>query len=275
MYPILFKIGHFAVHSYGVLLVIGYSLGLWRAVVAARLHPEDKVPDTDVFDAALWMLVSGIFFARVTFVLLDPNWRQYTLRQAVALWDGGISFDGALFGGLLAVVVYSHVRRLPLLSLVDFLAPGTALGYAIGRVGCFFNGCCYGAPTALPWGVRFKEQGPDGQYVLTAPSHPAQLYSTAMSLLLFGILTWRLGKTRAFRGEVFSWYLMGSATERFIMEFWRAGVTSDYVHGTPLTTAQFFCLFLFVSGVALNITLRRVPAPQTVAAKPKATASIR
>lgn len=258
MYPILFHIGSFPLHTYGVLLMLGFALALWRTAAAANGHPEKGITAQDVLDLAVWVLISGIFFARLAFVFLEPDWRTL-LPQFFEIWNGGISFDGALFGGLLAIIVFCRLRKLSFLSMADLIAPSAILGYAVGRVGCFFNGCCYGRPTTLPWGVRFHADDNGG--VLTPPSHPTQLYSTIMSLIIFTLMVWRERSGKGFRGELFTWYLMGSAIERFIMEIWRGGVTSDYVHGTPFTTAQFFCMGLFAAGFAAWLILRRQPQP--------------
>ncbi|HEX5324206.1 MAG TPA: prolipoprotein diacylglyceryl transferase [Capsulimonadaceae bacterium] len=262
MHPILLHIGKFTLHTYGVLLMVGFALGLWRTLAAVKRYKDDGITQQDVLDIAVWVLIGGILFARVFFVFLDPNWRDL-LPQFLAVWNGGISFDGALFGVILAIVVFCRMRKIPFLAMTDLIAPSAVLAYAIGRVGCFFNGCCYGQPTNLPWGVRFYDSDDGG--ALTPPSHPTQLYSTALSIILFGFMVWRERTGRAFRGELFCWYLMGSAIERFIMEIWRAGATSDMVRGTPFTTAQFFCFALFAVGLGAWFFLRRSAQPKTAA----------
>jgi phosphatidylglycerol:prolipoprotein diacylglycerol transferase len=247
--------------------MIAFLTALWRACRAVPRYQDSTgsgITVQDVLDVSICLLVSGIVFARVAFVLLDPVLRRGSISEAIAIWNGGISFDGALFGALLAIVVYSIVKKIRFLDLADLIAPSAMLGYAIGRVGCFFNGCCYGGPTNLPWGVRFHDVNQYGVPILTVPSHPAQLYSTLMSLAIFAFMVYRERKGRAFAGEQFSIYFIGSAIERFMMEFWRAGVTSDMVRGTPFTTAQFFCMLLLVFGGCAYAILKkqgRVLAP--------------
>lgn len=274
MHPILFQIHGFTLHTYGVLLMLGFALAVWRTAAAANSYPQKGVSAQDVLDLAFWVILGSLVCARIAFVFLEPDWRQL-LPQIYAIWDGGISFDGGLFGGVLATVIFCRVRGISFFSMADLIAPSLILGYAVGRIGCFFNGCCYGRPTNLPWGVRFYADGDTS--VLTPPSHPTQIYSSLMSLLIFALMIWREKSGRGFRGELFSWYFMGSAVERFVMEIWRGGVTSDYVHGTPFTTAQFFCMGLFVMGFIFWLVLRRAalplaaPAPASVAAPPAET----
>jgi len=153
------------------------------------------------------------------------------------------------------MAIFCRIKRIPFLSLADRMAAPAMIGYAIGRVGCLLNGCCYGRPTSLPWGIRFQEQIGNITY-WTPPSHPTQLYATLISLVWYGLLTWRERSGRAYVGELTCLYMMLSAIERFTIEIWRAGATSDYVRGTGLTTAQFFCFFLFALGAAGMMYLR-------------------
>jgi phosphatidylglycerol:prolipoprotein diacylglycerol transferase len=262
MHPDLFTIhfhGAHTVHTYGVMLLIGFVLALWRAIVVGRQmrsrHANYPISTQDVMDVSVAMLLSGIFFARIVFVLLDPH--HYALRDVLAIWNGGITFDGGLFGGLLAIYIYTLVRRIPLMLMLDMLAPASIIGYAIGRIGCFFNGCCYGAPTTLPWGVRFPEIDANGFPYHTPPSHPAQLYSTITSTIILVLLSMKQRSPKTVVGEVFSWYLIASGIDRFIMEIFRAGVTSDLVAGTPFTMAQFFCFFLIACGIIGLIASRK------------------
>jgi phosphatidylglycerol:prolipoprotein diacylglycerol transferase len=132
---------------------------------------------------------------------------------------------------------------------MDLVSPGGMLAYAIGRIGCFFNGCCYGCPTTMPWGVRFWDDGR-----LTVPSHPTQLYSTAISLVFFALLV-RIEKRRSYYGQVFCWYILFSAVERFIMEIWRADVTSSG-SAFGITQVQWLCIGMFIVALAGFAALR-------------------
>jgi phosphatidylglycerol:prolipoprotein diacylglycerol transferase len=258
MHPILYHSArfNFSIRSYGVMLFIAFIAGIWHAVDSARRRPQEGISAEQTMDVSIWMIISGILFARLAFVVLDPNPAQYNWRNVLAVWNGGISFDGALFGALLAMGIFCATRKIPFLMMADRCAAPAMIGYAIGRVGCLLNGCCYGAPTSLPWGIKFQEQAGPFTY-WTPPSHPTQLYATLISLVWYALLTWRERHGRAYVGELTCWYMMLSAIERFTIEFWRAGTTSDMVHGTPFTTAQFFCFFLFALGAGGMIYLRR------------------
>jgi phosphatidylglycerol:prolipoprotein diacylglycerol transferase len=257
MHPVLFHPDHwnFSIRSYGVMLFVAFIAGIAHAVSSAKRRPQEGISVEDTLDVSIWMILGGILFARLAFVMLDPDPGQYNIKNILAVWNGGISFDGALFGALLAMGIYCARKHITFLNMADRMAAPAMIGYAIGRIGCLLNGCCYGRPTDLPWGIRFQEQVGGFTY-WTPPSHPTQLYATLISLVWYGLLTWRERRGRAFVGELTCLYMMLSAIERFIIEIWRAGATSDYVRGTGLTTAQFFCFFLFALGAAGMMYLR-------------------
>lgn len=258
MHPILFHIGSYSVHSFGVMLMIAFAVSVLRAAKAAERLRRGKVegaPDSnDVLDVSVWLILAGVIGARAMFVALD--WADYKSHPSTwaAIWEGGISFHGALIGGLIALIVFTVRRKLSFLKLVDVLAPSVMLGYAIGRIGCFLNGCCYGMPTTMPWGVRFYNNGH-----WTPPSHPTQLYASAMAFAFFGLLVW-IERRKAFDGQVLGWYLILTAVERFVMEIWRAGVTST-VLALGLTDVQFLCIGIFVAGAVTLLLLRRRRPP--------------
>lgn len=255
MHPILFHIGPassgFTVHTFGLLLVIAFVAGILRALSAARRREAvTGISPDNLLDTAVWTIIIGIIGARLAFVLIgwdDFKSQPWTIFQ---IWQGGISFHGGLFAGLAALIYCCRKRSLNVLEMSDLFAPSVMLSYAIGRIGCFFNGCCYGAPTTMPWAVRFDDNG-----VWTAPSHPTQIYSSLMSFAFFGLLV-RMERHRTFRGQLASIYLMLAATERFIMEIWRAGITSSG-GAFGLTEVQILCIGIFALGSVGAIVLPR------------------
>src|SRR5436190_1730711 len=151
MHPILFYLGHIPVRAYGVLLVIGFLIGLWRAqrVCAYRMKHEPEgsprriSPDT-AFDIGIIGLLVGIVGARLLFVVLDwPSFANHPLT-IFRIWEGGLSLHGGMLFGILFLLYYCRKHRLSLLAVGDLSAPSFAIAYAIGRIGCLLNGCCYG-----------------------------------------------------------------------------------------------------------------------------------
>jgi phosphatidylglycerol:prolipoprotein diacylglycerol transferase len=174
MMPELVRIGGLTLYTYGFMWVVGIWLAVWWGLRRASRY---GVSPDDALDIAFWSVLTGIVGGRVAFVL--TNWSQYAPDplSVLRVWEGGMSYFGG-FGLAIATAIYIiRKRRIPIWQLGDLAAPSLALGYGIARIGCFAAGCCYGAPTDLPWGVLFPEH--------THPVHPTQLYATGMNLLIF------------------------------------------------------------------------------------------
>src|SRR5262245_39428098 len=134
MLPHLIQIGPFTLYSFGLMVVLGFVAAAW---LAYRLAQGRGLPGDAFMDGAFVILWASIVGARLLFVAL--NWQEYSghLRDLVAIWRGGMSFHGGLAAGILAGVLFMRRRRLPLLPMADAAAPAVALGYAVGRIGCF------------------------------------------------------------------------------------------------------------------------------------------
>ncbi len=265
MFPILFHHGAFVVHTFGPILMLAFLAALGRAYTVAKRQNDPAISPDNVLDVGIWMILCGVLGARLLFVAL--SWNQY--RHApdfpgsiLKVWEGGLSFHGGLFGGIAAAVVYCLIKRISILKIADLFAPSVMVAYAIGRIGCLLNGCCYGGPTEMPWGMRFFD---DGHW--TARSHPTQLYASLLSFALFAGLVW-LESRRAYLGQVFCWYLIGASVERFLMEIWRAGTTSDVV-AFGLTDVQLLCFAMAsVALVGMVLLRRRYPVRPAVTRLP-------
>jgi len=146
--------------------------------------------------------------------------------EALYIWrQGGLSFHGGLLGGVLAGLLLAHRRRVSVWALGDMAAPGLALGYGIGRFGCFLNGCCYGGPTSLPWGVHFPLFPDFPIYIATDPSHPTQIYSALGSFVILSVLLWARRRLPV-RGQLFLLYLALYSVMRAGIEVLRKGYTA-------------------------------------------------
>lgn len=265
MHPVLFHIGPIPIRSYGVLVLVGFLLGLWYVMRAARrrmasLKPSDPgviTPD-HVFDASLVGLFMGILGTRVLYVALNwPQFRDNPL-DIFKIWTGGLTFLGAPLFGFGYLYYYCRRHHLPFLAFADLCAPGFALASAFGRIGCFLNGCCYGHACDLPWAVRFYQEGG----VLTPPSHPAQLYEAVFHLFWFVLLDRWLRRPHR-DGEVLLGYLGLYCVSRFIMEEFRKGGSST-VDAFGLSLAQIYCVVALPIFLFLLWLLRRSRLPSTV-----------
>jgi len=251
MLPTLFHIGPVAVRSYGTLLMLGFIAGI---LLAGREAKRLGLSSELAVDLGLWALLLGIVGARGMFVAL--NWAQFSARPAEALyvWQvGGLSFHGGLLGGVVAALLVAWRHRVGFWSLGDMAAPGLALGYGITRFGCFLNGCCYGGPTSLPWGVRFP-LFPDSS-ITTEPSHPTQIYAALGSFLILFLLL-RVRSRLPARGQVFLLYLLLYSVLRASIEVLRRGYTAQ-VLVDGVTQAQAASAVIFVAAAVGLIWLGR------------------
>ncbi len=228
------------VRSYGFMLMLGFAAGTFVTLREAKRRGVEA----EVFlDFAIWALVSSIVAARLVFVMLNYADYEDDSNKIFQLWGGGLSFHGGLAGGIIALIVFCQRRKLSFLTMGDIIVPSLPLGYAFARVGCFLNGCCYGTPTKLPWAVVFPDEHLTG--AKTLPSHPAQIYSLILSLVIFGIM-WGVRTRAKFSGQLIFLYLILYSIERFIIEFFRKDVTAAPFMRTPLTQAQAASIALIV-----------------------------
>ena len=216
MRPVLFHIGSIPVYSYGAMLMLGFGAGILWSVRDAKRR---GLSPTDIVDFALTCLIAAIVGSRLVYVLLDYKTYLQDPLSAFMIWKGGLAFHGGLLGGILAAIWFCRARLIPFGELSEVTVPAVPLGYAITRIGCFLNGCCYGKPCSLPWAVRFPSEQMPG--MLTPPSHPTQIYSAISSLLVFGIIVWARRWVK-FPGQSLLHYLILYSIERFLIEFLRA-----------------------------------------------------
>jgi len=253
MHSILFKIGPLAVHSYGLMVVLGFlAAGIW----VSRAGRRDGFQAEMVFDLMLYIMLGGVVLARLVYVFLD--WRSYVSNPAsiFKVWEGGLSYHGGVIGGIAAAVWYTRRNSIPFWKLADVVAPGAALGYAFARIGCFLNGCCYGIPTDLPWACRFQDPPMSGH--LTPPSHPTQIYAALINGGIFFLLI-ALWKRKRYDGQTFCQYLIAYSIYRFLIEFLRKGVTAR-VLALGLTEAQWVSILLIPLILYIMHRLKRQPA---------------
>ena len=234
MYPILFEIGPLSVHAYGFAIAIAFLIGI---LVSLHYAKREGIKGEAILDLSIYIIIAAIFGSRFLYVI--GEWKQYkeNLMEIFMVQRGGLVFLGGLFLAMLVVVSYAKWKRIPLLKLFDTLAPGTALGYAITRIGCFLNGCCFGLPTKVPWAVVFPKGSLAGFYLPGEHIHPTQLYSSASMLLVFFVVM-VLYRHKKFDGQIFFWWLIFYSIYRFLVEFLRYSP----MHWLGLTPSQWMVL---------------------------------
>ncbi len=196
------------------------ALAFIAAIFVVRNELARKGMDGDIaFDLAIYSLVGGLVGARFAYVAGHfEEYVKFPLRM-LALWQGGLVFYGGLVGGAAAILLVARRKKLNLAKTADAMAPALALGSAIGRLGCFARGCCYGIPTSLPWGVTFTDL--HAAAPLGIAIHPTQLYEFGYNVVIFGIL-WASRKKVKDDGMAFWLFLGLYGVFRFLVEFLRA-----------------------------------------------------
>ncbi|MBV9957242.1 MAG: prolipoprotein diacylglyceryl transferase [Acidobacteria bacterium] len=281
MFPELFRIGNFPINTYGVLLALALLCGIY---IAARVGQRDGVPRERMYDLCLWMVLGAIAGSKILLLLTEPDYRSNIMHlfSLDFLRSGGV-FYGGLLGAIL--VGYIGVRRygLPWWKVADAGACGIPLGQAIGRLGCFSAGCCWGKPTNGWFGVHFPDAGHDvtgvpNYDVYGAPLHlhPTQLYESAAAVVIFFFLLW-LHKRKRFSGQVFLAYAMLYSLTRFTIEFYRDDPRGDIAGLTTLTglsSSQMISLILGIAAVILYFIRKRRAHLQEIAKTPSVPESV-
>lgn len=218
MHPILLKIGPLTLYTYGLCIALAFFSGVW---LAERRASSEGIKKSFIVDVALVSFLSGLVGARLFCIFFDL---PYYLSHPLNIFSrAGFVWQGALIFGVACGIFYVKKRGYKVLQITDIFSPAIALGYSIGRLGCFFNGCCYGKLTESICGVYFPHLG--------ATVHPTQLYESLSSLILFFFIA-KIKPT--FSGAIFFTYLIGYSSIRFFIDFSR-GDSPEVLLGLKLT----------------------------------------
>jgi phosphatidylglycerol:prolipoprotein diacylglycerol transferase len=272
------------VRGYGVMVLLGAAAGVGMATYRAQRVGIDREV---IWSMAFWLFIGGMLGGRAFYVI--EYWHERfaagsfreTFLRVINFPEGGLVVYGALFGGVIAVLYFIRQHGLPALATFDLIAPSMLIGLALGRVGCFLNGCCYGGPTSLPWAVKFPPGSPpfadqvsSGMLMganppASLPIHPAQLYS-AITAALIGWLLWTYYPLRRRDGQVVALMMLLYPISRFLEEIIRTDEPA--VFGTGLSISQNISMAMFVAGIGLWFYLWKRPAKIAWPAKLRAAA---
>lgn len=246
MHQILFYIGDFPVRSFGVMLSLGILAGLLTSYYVAKAQGRFQ---EEVIDLAFYAILAGLLGARLWEVIFSWDYYGSHLLEIPVIWNGGISVQGAVVGGLLAVIWYCRKQKIGLWPMLDTLAPGVLVGQAIGRLGCFLNGCCFGVPHQL--GVVYPA-GTDAYHTFGAvPLFPAVLLEAAWDVLIL-VLLLAVYKRKPFDGFIALGYFILYSMGRFVLEFWRADSLRTFM---DLKAAQMSSVVTIIIAIAFMIYL--------------------
>jgi len=248
MHPILFHIGGMNIYSYGVLVATGVLFGLWYA---RKQAPRSGLEPDKIWNMGIYTVLSALIIAKVWLVLSDWDFYLANPREILSMntFQSGGTFYGGIVGALLMIVLYSYFQKMPMLPVLDTLVAGLPLGHAIGRVGCFAAGCCYGKPTTVAWSVTFTN--PAAEQLAGTPLgvhlHPTQLYEAAAEFLNFLILVW-IGRRQRFTGQIVATYFVLYGMERGTIEFFRGDPGRTMMFHDTISLMQVVSICLILTG---------------------------
>jgi phosphatidylglycerol:prolipoprotein diacylglycerol transferase len=265
-----------AVHSYGLAIAVGFAIGVFLAAREARRAGLDAGA---MLDLLFWILVSGVLGSRLAFVAIHAGdyWTRCRLGGAaeclapLKLWEGGLVYYGGALAATAAVALFARRKGWRFGTVADVLAPALALGHAVGRLGCFFAGCCFGKPWSHglrfpPGSVAYDDLTRAGAVAAGAPAtpllHPTQLYEAAGELVIFFLLL-RARRRQRFAGAIALLYAAAYAGLRFVVELLRGDAARGFLFRWPepqpvlLSTAQVTSVVVGAAAVALLVRGRR------------------
>ena len=256
MLPYLFTIFGFHLPTYGLLVAIAYLSAL---ALSAKLARRAKLDSETILNLGIYCAMAGILGAKLLMILVDlPDYiRDPRMLFSLSTLQAAGIFYGGLLLALITAFFYIRSQHLPMLATADVLAPGIALGHSIGRLGCFAAGCCWGAPSTLPWAVTFHR--PEAHDLVGVPLgislHPTQLYESLAELIVFAVLYRRIARPHQ-PGAIIGLYLVLYSLVRFFCDFLRDPQQPNPFNG-PFNNAQWISLGLILLVGVCWLRLRR------------------
>lgn len=220
--PILVSIGPINIYWYGFFIVLGVLISLAVAIYLAKSY---NIKSEIIIDLAVWLIIGGIIGARIYDIGLE--WQYFFAHplDIFKIWQGGLAIHGAIIGGGLALWLFVKKHNYNLWQLAAIIITVLPLGQAIGRWGNYFNQELFGYPTSLPWSISIDLMHRPWQYLNSEYFHPAFLYESIGSLLIFAImLLLHFKKSANYKLRVAS-YLFLYSFLRFSLEFIRIDST--------------------------------------------------
>lgn len=249
MKPILFEWGPLRIHAYGVALALAFLVGsVW---VMRRARPLGY-PVDEMMRFFCWILASALIGARLYHAIQHPEAFGGDWIGVFRVWRGGLTQYGGVLAAIAVGAVFVRSRGWSCRAVGDLVAPALALGEGITRIGCFFNGCCFGKVCDLPWAFTLSEGSPASWVLGEVAVHPSQLYLAVANLLLFAILA-RAHRLAARPGRIFAVYLIVSSAVRYLVDATRYYAEGDFLTlvGLRLVHSQWVSLFFICAGILL------------------------
>lgn len=246
--PVAISFGPFDVRWYALFILVGIVAGISLSSFLARYRGLNS----DVLlDLTPWVVILGIVGARTYYVLLEWSQFKHDFGGALNIRSGGLSIHGGMVAGLIVTIALCRRWQQPVLSWLDVIVPGLAIGQGFGRWGNWANQEAFGRPTTVPWAVSIDPDRRPAGYEAFSTFHPTFLYESAFNVANAIVLSWliirrpRMSWMR--QGDVAAFYLMSYGVARFIIERMR----TDSLYIGPLPAALWFSIVLVGGGAGL------------------------
>ncbi|MEQ9466778.1 MAG: prolipoprotein diacylglyceryl transferase [Ekhidna sp.] len=253
MHPELFSIGDFTIHTYGFMIMIGATLGFFYLTYSAK--KDLNIEREKIQTLAILIIIAAFVGGKLFFYFEDPSYYLSSWASMKKNFRTGFVFYGSLLFAVPLTIWYFRKEKWPLWPMMDRLAITICIIHGIGRLGCFFAGCCYGVPTDMPWGVTFTNPISQAEPLNTA-LHPTQLYSAGMILSILIILM-MLKRHHRFEGQLFFVYIILYAFGRGIIEFFRGDEERGYIIDGVLSHSQFISLIVIAVTVWMYLRFKK------------------
>ncbi|HBE94776.1 MAG TPA: prolipoprotein diacylglyceryl transferase [Desulfovibrio sp.] len=248
MHPVLVDLGFATIHTYGVFIALAFVSAMGWTWLEARRKGLDarRIPDL-----AFAVFVGALVGSRLLYVLLYlPHFLEHPL-EILMFWNGGMVFSGGAVLGAYLGWRETRKHHLPVLPWLDAVAPGLALGEAVGRLGCLSAGCCYGQLCGMPWAVTFTDPRSLAE-PLNMPLHPTQAYHSLSGLAAFAILLFMRNRLQR-PGQLMGLFLVLFCLARFSVEFFRADFRGEL---GPFSVTQVLYAAFLILGLILLLNKR-------------------
>jgi len=240
MYPVICKLGPFAIYSYGLMLVVAFLVSSTLSSLQAK---RENINPNLILNFSFIVFIWGIIGARLLYIFENTGYYLENPLEIIMLQRGGLSWFGGLTLGGFFGILYLKKKKLAVYKILDLIVPFLALAQAIGRIGCLLNGCCFGKVSKF--GIYFP--------VYNSVLIPTQIYSSLILIFIFVVLRFLQNKPHR-EGEIFFTYLLLYSLKRFFIEFWRA---DNEIIFLGLTLFQIISMVIFCLSFWKLLSIRK------------------
>lgn len=246
--PIALSVGPLAIRWYGLMYLLGFMC-FW---ILGRMRTKESwrgITDDDLDNLLFYGVFGVILGGRIGYCLFyQPGYYLTHPLEILAVWHGGMSAHGGLLGVIVAMFLYSKVKKLSFWTIADFVAPLVPFGLLFGRIGNFINGELWGRPASpdLPWAMIFPEANDGG-----VPRHPSQIYEAGLEGLALFIFVWLISRREQVPGKVAGAFCLGYGVARFTVEFFREPDAFLGLQALGLSRGQWLTIPLILLGLYL------------------------